>query len=73
MKYIPGADFFVFFDIFPWSVRGLVTTNDDGTYSIYLNKRYPMSVLRKTFWHEVDHIKNGDFYNNIPIGIVENL
>jgi hypothetical protein len=73
MKYIPGTDFFVYYETFPWSVRGLVTTNEDGTYSIFLNDRYPMSVLQKTFLHEVKHIENDDFYNNLPIGIVEDL
>lgn len=73
MKYIPGVDYFVYYDTFPYSVRGLVTTNDDGTFSVYLNKRYPPSVLRKTFKHEVSHIENEDFYNGKPIGIVEDL
>ena len=73
MKYIPGVDYFVYFDLLPYSVRGMVTTNSDGTFSIYLNKRYPLSTLKKTFWHEVQHIENDDFYNNLPIGIVEDL
>lgn len=73
MKYIPGTDYFVYYDTFPYSIRGLVTTNDDGTYSIFLNNRYPLSVLRKTFRHEVRHIENEDFYNGIPIETVENL
>ncbi len=73
MKYIPGTDFFVYYEVFPWSIHGLVTTNDDGTYSIYLNKRYPLSVLKKTFQHEVKHITDEDFYNGKPIEAVENL
>lgn len=73
MKYIPGADYFVYYDFFPYSIRGLVTTNEDGTYSIFLNKRYPLSVLKKTFLHEVRHIENEDFYNGLPIETVENL
>lgn len=73
MTYLPGVDYFVYYDLFPYSVRGLVTANDDGTYSIYLNSRYPESVLRKAFQHEVDHIENNDFYNNLPIQFVENL
>lgn len=73
MKYLPGADYFVYYADFPSSVRGLVVTNEDATYSIFLNSRYPLSTLRKTFRHEVKHIENDDFYNNLPIGIVENL
>lgn len=73
MKYILGVDYFVYFDLLPYSVRGMVTTNNDGTFSIYLNQRYPLSVLQKTFLHEVKHIENDDFYNNLPIGVVEDL
>ncbi len=73
MSYIPGIDYFVYYDTFPYSIRGLVTTNDDGTFSIFLNKRYPLSVLKKTFRHEVQHIERGDFYNGLPIEVVENL
>jgi hypothetical protein len=73
MNYIPGVDYFVYFDLLPYSVRGMVTTNNDGTFSIYLNKRYPLSVLRKTFRHEVEHIEGEDFYNGLPIGVVEDL
>lgn len=73
MRYIPGTDYFVYYDFFPYSIRGLVTTNEDGTYSIFLNKRYPLSVLKKTFLHEVRHIENEDFYNGLPIDQVENL
>lgn len=73
MTYLPGVDYFVYYDLFPYSVRGLVTTNDDGTFSVFLNRRYPDSVLRKALQHEIDHIENNDFYNNLPIQLVENL
>lgn len=73
MTYLPGVDYFVYYDVFPMAIRGLVTPNDDGTFSIYLNRRYPSSVLRKTFRHEVDHVQNDDFYNEIPVDQVENL
>lgn len=72
-NYLPDADYFVYYDLFPWSVRGLVTVNEDGTYSIFLNRRYPNSVLQKTFRHEIDHIEHDDFFNGIPIEKVEDL
>ena len=73
MTYLPGVDYFVYYDVFPLAIRGLVTPNDDGTFRIYLNSRYPLSVLQKTLRHEVDHVENDDFYNNCPIEVVENL
>ena len=73
MNYLPGADYFVYYDVFPWSIKGLVTTNNDGTYSIFLNQRYPLSILKETFQHELRHIQNEDFYNGLPIEVVENL
>lgn len=73
MKYIPGVDYFVYYDVFPYAIKGLVTVNEDSTYSIYLNKRYPLSVLQKTFRHEVSHIEHEDLHNNEPIRKVENL
>ena len=70
---IPEADYFIYYDVFPWSVRGLVKTNNDGTFSIYLNRRYPISVLKKTFQHEIKHIEFDDFHNNKSIQEIENL
>lgn len=70
---IPDVDYFVYYEMFPWSIRGIVTPNDDGTYSIFLNSRYPLSVLKKTFQHEVHHIESDDFYNGKSIEEVENL
>ena len=73
MKYIPGVDYFVYYEKLPHSVHGMVTTNDDCTYTIYINSDLPDAKRLAAYFHEVDHIESEDFYNGIPIELVENL
>lgn len=73
MSYLPERDFHVYYMKLPISIRGVVTPNEDDTYSIFLNSLYPHSVHEKTFEHEVEHIEREDFYNGLPIELVENL
>ena len=71
MTYLPGVDYFVYYEKFPPSIRGLVTPNDDGTFSIFLNSRMSDAWKLVTYAHEVKHIQNDDFYNDIPIQRIE--
>ena len=73
MTYLFNADYFVYYASLPWNVPGLVTPNDDGTFSIFLNDRHPDAWKLMAYIHEVKHIKNDDFYNNLPIQKVEGL
>lgn len=73
MKYVPGRDYFVTYETLPRKVRGCVTVNEDSTYTIVINKLLPECQRKDTFDHEVDHIENEDFYNGLPIELVENL
>lgn len=73
MTYIDGADFFVRIVPFPVSVDGMVTPNDDGTYSVYLNANTDDAHQRKAYRHELKHIMNGDFYNILPIEEIEDI
>lgn len=73
MKYIPGRDYFVTYETLPRNVRGLVTVNEDSTYTIVINALLPECQRKNTFDHEVDHIENEDFYNGQPIQKVESL
>lgn len=68
---IEGADYFIYMVQLPPKVYAFVALNPDGTYSMYLDPR-------RDFWHRLDdweheiwHIINGDFYNGLPIQIVE--
>lgn len=71
MTYIPERDFIVRVIDLPPSVDGLVTPNDDGTFSIYLNANNPEDKQIKSYEHEVRHIINDDFYSVRSIEEVE--
>lgn len=46
----------------PIGVKGFTLADENGDYTIFLNARYTQEMNRKTFRHELKHIKNGDFY-----------
>lgn len=72
MTYLPERDFCVREIELPYEVKGAVTPNaDDDGYSIYINSRLSDDQKRKAYEHEVDHIKNEDFYNDKPIEEIE--
>ena len=70
---LPDADYFVYYAPFPLSVRGVVTPNDDGTFSIFINSRLNDLEKRKAYRHEVHHIENDDFYNGRPLQLIEGI
>ena len=53
--------------------HGMIMPNDDGTYSIYLDARTTWERQRVAYEHEIEHIKNNDFYNGKPIREVEDI
>ena len=71
MTYLPGADYFVYYEKLPWSIHGMVSPNDDGTFSIILNSRISEALQRAAYRHEVRHIENDDFYNGLSIQVIE--
>ena len=73
MRYLLDADYFVYYANFPLSVRGLVTPNDDGTYSVILNDRMTDARKLVTYAHEVKHIQHDDFYDDKSIEDVESI
>ena len=71
---IEGIDYYV--RVVPFPVRstgGMVMPNDDGTYSVYINALLSEDRQRKALKHELDHIINGDFYNEKPIEEIERI
>ena len=45
----------------PTHVKGHTVKNEDGSYSVFLNARMASNQIEKTYQHEIQHIKNGDF------------
>ena len=75
MTLIEGSDFYVYPIMFPnYANKGMVTPNVDGTYSVYVNTRYPQEQYPGIVKHELDHIINDDFYKEeLDIRFVEDL
>lgn len=55
----------------PLCVKGITMPNNDGTYNIYINARYPENIQRCALLHELKHIKNFDFDNFAEIDFIE--
>ena len=69
---LENADYFIKFVYFPvCSCGGVILLNEDGTYTILLNSRLSRQQNKDSLIHELNHIKNGDFYREIPIKQIE--
>lgn len=55
----------------PYTVHGLVTPNDDGTYNIYLNENLPEEARRRYLPHELAHISGDHLYDDRPVEELE--
>ena len=61
MTLIEDADFFVRYVKLPDGFAGCCIPNDDTTFSVYLDPRYPQEVLKDTYRHEIGHLRHDDF------------
>ena len=68
---IEKADYFVYFVQLPPKIYACVVANPDGTFSMYLDPRRSRDQILDDWEHELWHILNDDFYNGLPIYIVE--
>ena len=73
MTFLEGADFFVRLIDLPPRVGGFCSPNEDGTYNVYLNSRKDRDHNIDSYFHEVDHIEDDDFWNDESIEEVEGL
>lgn len=58
---------------FDYAVRGFTIQDEQGDYNVYINSRYSTPSQRRTFIHELKHIRNGDFDKMLPAHIIERL
>lgn len=73
-RLIEGSDYTVRLIDFPDStIGGAVIEDSDGYYSIYLNSRCSFEQQRQSFIHEMTHLKNDDFHNDLPITTIERI
>lgn len=48
----------------PFGIKGSVNANRDGSYTILINPRLSWEEQRKTYLHELSHIRDNDFEKN---------
>lgn len=68
---IEGVDYFVYYMEMPKGIYAFVTPNDDCTFSVFLDPRRSTGQLKEDIDHELRHIMRDDFYNGLPIYVVE--
>lgn len=47
--------------------------NDDGTYTILINRNKPRDKQMQGMMHELSHINGDDFYSELQAGIIERI
>lgn len=47
--------------------------NDDGTYTILINRNKPRDKQMQGVMHELSHINSDDFYSDLQAGIIERM
>lgn len=58
----------------PSKIRGFAVYNTcEDFYTIVLNSRLSYAQNIKTYFHELEHIKNDDFYSNLTVNEIETL
>ena len=55
----------------PESVSEMVTVNEDGSVSIFLNARHSHEKQIESYEHAMDHIKNNDFDSDLSVQEIE--
>lgn len=55
----------------PYGVRWFTTPDIDDNYNIYINEKLSDEQKRRTLDHEMEHIKNDDFYSFEDISVIE--
>lgn len=68
---IEECDYWIRYMKLPPKIYAFVHPNSDGTYIIFLDPRRSRDQQIEDYIHELMHILNGDFYNGLPIQIVE--
>ena len=66
-------DYHVYIITMPPSVHALVSLDDDGYPTIFINARDDTVTQRRSLRHELRHLTHNDFYNNATIRDAERL
>lgn len=64
-------DHFVRLIRLPPKIRGVTVSNDDGTFSVYINDLYGDEARREALRHELEHLARDHFYAQDPVALQE--
>lgn len=65
------GDYHVYMIPFPGDIKAAVRIDSEGYASIYINDYLSPEAKKRAFLHEIRHIERDDFYNSLPISIIE--
>lgn len=71
MNLIEGIDYFIYYMNMPPKIYAFVMPNEDATFSIFLDPRRDYFHRQIDLEHELNHIRNDDLYNGLPISAIE--
>ena len=52
----------------PEAIHGVTRKDANGDYNIYINARISVDARVDAYWHEIEHIRRGHFYDDRPVG-----
>jgi len=55
----------------PMTIRGATVKDANGDYNVYINARLSEDGRAAAFRHEIEHIKQGHFYSEDPVEVLE--
>lgn len=68
---LTDGDYHVYMIPFPGDIKAAVRIDAEGYASIYINDCLSPEAKKRAFLHEIRHIERDDFYNSLPISIIE--
>ena len=64
-------DYFVYLIPLPQAVEGCVRTNNDDTYTIYINSNLSLERRIKALKHELEHLNRNHLYSVEEVSSIE--
>ena len=68
---IENCDYYIYYHPMPKGIFSMCMPNPDGTFAIYLDPRRSYCQRKTDLDHELNHIRNDDFYNDLPLREIE--
>lgn len=66
-------EIFVHYLSLPANVNGFTIKNQDNTYSIILNSCSSKEKQYEAYLHELEHIRENDFFSELEASSIENI